>query len=327
MFVWTLMTYLHAEPHKHVVVHCTHGYNRTGASPPLHGLLTSSASHTRHGAGKGCSAAPPAGYMLVNYMVRHGLSVADALQVFAKHRPPGIYKAHYIEQLFKYNHELACGPRLFAARPPWSPACGARASVRTRGEQARACGAQAAAVQRASDAGLEAARGRRGRRRARARRGALRRCGRAHLLRGLAPDDWPGRSAAPVRLQTRPSRCPVTRLTCATTTRWARTCRWRRPTTCGTSSCRRHALPRACAQRCAARAAKRGGRLQVQGVAPGMAGRVFFPGSQPVSLARSNMGLLSERRYWVTWKADGTRYMLLLCRWGVGGMLQRAPLC
>ncbi len=67
--------------------------------------------------------------------------------------------------------------------------------------------------------------------------------------------------------------------------------------------------------------------MQVQGVAPGMAGRVFFPGSQPVSLARSNMGLLSERRYWVTWKADGTRYMLLLCRWGVGGMLQRAPLC
>ena len=46
--------------------------------------------------------------------------------------------------------------------------------------------------------------------------------------------------------------------------------------------------------------------------------RVFFPGSQPVSLARSNMGLLNERRYWVTWKADGTRYMLLLCHWGVG---------
>ena len=49
---------------------------------------------------------------------------------------------------------------------------------------------------------------------------------------------------------------------------------------------------------------------------------MFFPGSQPVSLARSNMGLLNERRYWVTWKADGTRYMLLLCRWGVGGLAQ-----
>lgn len=27
-----------------------------------------------------------------------------------------------------------------------------------------------------------------------------------------------------------------------------------------------------------------------------------FPGSQPVSLARSNLGLLNDRRYWVTWK-------------------------
>jgi mRNA-capping enzyme len=41
-----------------------------------------------------------------------------------------------------------------------------------------------------------------------------------------------------------------------------------------------------------------------------------FPGSQPVSLARSNLALLAERRYWVTWKADGTRYMVLLLRWG-----------
>jgi mRNA-capping enzyme len=42
----------------------------------------------------------------------------------------------------------------------------------------------------------------------------------------------------------------------------------------------------------------------------------MFPGSQPVSLARSNLGMLSERRYWVTWKADGTRYLILLHRAG-----------
>ena len=29
-----------------------------------------------------------------------------------------------------------------------------------------------------------------------------------------------------------------------------------------------------------------------------------FPGSQPVSLARSNLDLLNQRRYWVTWKVD-----------------------
>ena len=60
----------------------------------------------------------------------------------------------------------------------------------------------------------------------------------------------------------------------------------------------------------------------MQELLPEKFSRVFFPGSQPVSLARSNMGLLNERRYWVTWKADGTRYMLLLCRWGVGGLAQ-----
>ena len=41
-----------------------------------------------------------------------------------------------------------------------------------------------------------------------------------------------------------------------------------------------------------------------------------FPGSQPVSLDRQNLGLLRQERYAVTWKADGTRYMLLIQRWG-----------
>ena len=44
--------------------------------------------------------------------------------------------------------------------------------------------------------------------------------------------------------------------------------------------------------------------------------RLIFPGGQPVSLDRVNMGQLKERRYMVSWKADGTRYMLLLCKWG-----------
>lgn len=46
-------------------------------------------------------------------------------------------------------------------------------------------------------------------------------------------------------------------------------------------------------------------------------GNLRFPGGQPVSLDRQNISLLHEKRYWVTWKADGTRYMMLLCRWGV----------
>jgi len=41
-----------------------------------------------------------------------------------------------------------------------------------------------------------------------------------------------------------------------------------------------------------------------------------FPGSQPVSLARDNMDTISRHEYHVTWKADGTRYMVLLMRDG-----------
>lgn len=37
-----------------------------------------------------------------------------------------------------------------------------------------------------------------------------------------------------------------------------------------------------------------------------------FPGSQPVSLDNDNIRLLQERPYKVSWKADGTRYMMLI---------------
>ncbi len=45
------------------------------------------------------------GYMIVNFLVRQGMSVERALRIFAEHRPPGIYKEDYIRELYKYNHE------------------------------------------------------------------------------------------------------------------------------------------------------------------------------------------------------------------------------
>ena len=33
-----------------------------------------------------------------------------------------------------------------------------------------------------------------------------------------------------------------------------------------------------------------------------------FPGAQPVSMDRKNIGLLAEKPYMVSWKADGTRF-------------------
>lgn len=37
-----------------------------------------------------------------------------------------------------------------------------------------------------------------------------------------------------------------------------------------------------------------------------------FPGSQPVSMDMKNIHLLSQKPYRVSWKADGTRYMMLI---------------
>ncbi|MFQ6642447.1 hypothetical protein Gotur_017402, partial [Gossypium turneri] len=37
-----------------------------------------------------------------------------------------------------------------------------------------------------------------------------------------------------------------------------------------------------------------------------------FPGSHPVSLNRDNLQLLRQHYYYATWKADGTRYMMLI---------------
>lgn len=37
-----------------------------------------------------------------------------------------------------------------------------------------------------------------------------------------------------------------------------------------------------------------------------------FPGTQPVSMSRSNIVLLQQKPYKVSWKADGTRYMMLI---------------
>ncbi|KAJ6299974.1 hypothetical protein OIU76_020881 [Salix suchowensis] len=41
-------------------------------------------------------------------------------------------------------------------------------------------------------------------------------------------------------------------------------------------------------------------------------GKLIFPGSHPVSLSRDNLLLLRTRYYYATWKADGTRYMMLI---------------
>lgn len=74
---------------KYVLVHCTHGFNRTG-------------------------------YMIVNYLIRiQGISVKEAVERFAGARPPGIYKPDYIDALFRCYNERKPESVICPSTPEW----------------------------------------------------------------------------------------------------------------------------------------------------------------------------------------------------------------
>ncbi|CAK7333549.1 unnamed protein product [Dovyalis caffra] len=76
-FVYEVMQFLLRQKHtkKYILVHCTHGHNRTG-------------------------------YMIVHYLMRsQPMSVTQAIKIFADARPPGIYKPDYIDGLYSFYHE------------------------------------------------------------------------------------------------------------------------------------------------------------------------------------------------------------------------------
>lgn len=75
-FIEIVDQFITENPMQIIGVHCTHGFNRTG-------------------------------FLIVSYMVeRMDCSVEAALAAFAHARPPGIYKADYIKELFRrYDDE------------------------------------------------------------------------------------------------------------------------------------------------------------------------------------------------------------------------------
>ncbi|XP_010543241.1 PREDICTED: mRNA-capping enzyme isoform X2 [Tarenaya hassleriana] len=74
---------------KHILVHCTHGHNRTG-------------------------------YMIVHYLMRSmPMTVTQALQIFTEARPPGIYKPDYIDALYTFYHEIKPEDALCPPTPEW----------------------------------------------------------------------------------------------------------------------------------------------------------------------------------------------------------------
>ncbi|XP_027348894.1 mRNA-capping enzyme-like isoform X1 [Abrus precatorius] len=86
-FVYEVTQFLsrQKQSRKYILVHCTHGYNRTG-------------------------------YMIIHYLMRKmSMSVTLAIKVFSDARPPGIYKPEYIEALYAFYHEkkpemIVCPP-------------------------------------------------------------------------------------------------------------------------------------------------------------------------------------------------------------------------
>ncbi|KAJ6407780.1 hypothetical protein OIU84_011139 [Salix udensis] len=81
------MQFLSRQKHtkKYILVHCTHGHNRTG-------------------------------YMIVHYLMRsQPMSVTQAIKIFAEARPPGIYKPDYIDALYSFYHEIK--PDMFVCPP------------------------------------------------------------------------------------------------------------------------------------------------------------------------------------------------------------------
>ncbi|PIN02762.1 mRNA capping enzyme, guanylyltransferase (alpha) subunit [Handroanthus impetiginosus] len=77
------------QPKKYILVHCTHGHNRTG-------------------------------YMIVHYLMRTlPISVTQAIKIFADARPPGIYKDDYIVALYNFYHEKRPDMVVCPQTPEW----------------------------------------------------------------------------------------------------------------------------------------------------------------------------------------------------------------
>ncbi|KAF6150743.1 hypothetical protein GIB67_020826 [Kingdonia uniflora] len=89
-FVYEAMQFRFQFSEKFMVVHCTHGHNRTG-------------------------------FMIVHYLMRSQLvySVTEALQIFASARPPGIYKEDYIQALYTFYHETRPDYVVCPSTPDW----------------------------------------------------------------------------------------------------------------------------------------------------------------------------------------------------------------
>ncbi|PRQ19266.1 putative mRNA (guanine-N(7)-)-methyltransferase [Rosa chinensis] len=196
-FVYEVIRFKQMYPRKYILVHCTHGHNRTG-------------------------------YMIIHYLMRmlpmH--TVTEAIQTFAKARPPGIYKPDYIDALYSFYHEGKPAEIVCPPTPDWK-----RSSEFVPDDDDDHQGL-AGPLHEDMDTDI------------------------------MTNDDILGDEIPPEQQE-------EMRLFCC------------------------QSLNTRCKNITSA-----------------------FPGSHPVSLSREKLQLLKQRYYYATWKADGTRYMMLITKDG-----------
>ncbi|XP_020541000.1 mRNA-capping enzyme isoform X2 [Jatropha curcas] len=201
-FVYEVLQFQSRETHseKYILVHCTHGHNRTG-------------------------------YMIAHFLKRtKSISVTEAIDIFARARPPGIYKQDYIDSLYMCYQEEKPALVVCPQTPEWK-----RSSDPEFNSEAVHDHRNGAAPLHEHYVG-------------------------DHVMTN---DDLLGNAVC---------------------------------------SDQQQAMRQICYQ------------LLKLGVPARR--NLHFPGSHPVSLNRDNLQLLRQRYYYATWKADGTRYMMLITRDG-----------
>lgn len=89
-FVYEVIRFKKKYPKKYILVHCTHGHNRTG-------------------------------YMIIHYLMRTlpMLTVTQAIKAFDEVRHPGIYKPDYIDALYTFYHERKPAEIVCSPSPEW----------------------------------------------------------------------------------------------------------------------------------------------------------------------------------------------------------------
>ena len=208
-FVGICRKFAQQNPLEIIAVHCTHGFNRTG-------------------------------FLISSYLIEtEDWSPEAAVVEFAKQRPPGIYKAEYIEELFQRYGDVSDAPAV-PDLPDWcneDETDEGSNNIRNHGNRVDDDGLPIESNADANSSGNSHSQNKR-------------------IKIGKFMEGVPG----VVQVVSQPLLGDIQRLI-------QKMCHWQ----------------------------KRG-----------------FPGAQPVSMRLDNMGLLSNMPYKVSWKADGTRYMMLI---------------